>query len=127
MQETNNNKFSGILRTGAFTIAAVLVLVTVIAGVGSIIGWRTTTQFSNGFFIVGAVAAVFGAYSALSGFGMRANPGVSVARTASPASLEERNRQTLKDKIATDNFAIAMTIVGLLLIGVAVLIPNLFG
>jgi len=126
MQGTNIN-LSNILRTAVFAIAAVVVLVTVIAGVGWIIGWRTTTQFSNGFFLVGAAAAVFGAYSTLGGFGMRANPGVNVARTASPASLEERNRQSLKDKIATENFAIVMVVVGLLLIGVAVLIPNLFG
>ena len=124
MKEKSNDRMTGILRLVAFVIAASIVLVCVVAGGGWLIGWRTSTEFSNGFFIVGAIAAVFGAYSALGGFGMRAHPGVNVARTASPASLEERNRQMVKDMIEGNNFAVVLVIVGLLLIGVAVLIPN---
>ena len=127
MKEQKEDSAFGILRLAVFVVAAGLVFITVIAGVGWIIGWRTSVEYSNGFFIVGAITAVFGAYSALGGLGMRGHPGVNVARTASPASLEERNRQMFKDMKEGNNFAVVMVIVGLLLIGFAMAIPSLFG
>ena len=121
------SKLPPIVRTLIFIDLGVTLLVLVVAGVGWLIGWRTATEFSNGFFILGAVVAVFGAYSALGGFGMRGNPGVNFAQTASLASLEERNKRMLADMMQGTNTAYIATGIGLLLIGVAVLIPILFG
>jgi hypothetical protein len=115
------------VRFGLLLVLAFLGFVILVALVGWLFfDWRTSTQFSNGFFILGAIVAVFGAYSAMGGFGMRGNAGVNIARTASPASLEERNKQMFADIRRGIDTAFILTLVGLLLIGVAVLLPNLF-
>ena len=121
------SKLHPIIRTLIFIDIGVALLVLVVAGVGWLIGWRTSTQFSNGFFILGTIVAVFGAYSALGGFGIRGNPGINFAQTASVAPLEERNKRMIADMMQGTNTAYIATGIGLLLIGVAVLIPILVG
>ncbi|MEW5941338.1 MAG: hypothetical protein AB1750_16865 [Chloroflexota bacterium] len=121
------SKLPLLLRYFILAAIGIAILVLLIGGIGWLFGWRAAVEFSNGFFIVGAILAVFGAYSAIGGFGMRAHPGVNVARTASPASLEERNKQMIADMMQGTNAAYLLVFIGLLLIGIAVLIPNLFG
>ena len=121
------SKLPPIVRTLILIDLGATLLVLVVTGIGWLVGWRTSTQFSNGFFILGAALAVFGAYSALGGFGMRGNPGVNFAQTTSVAPLEERNKRMIADMMQGTNIAYIATAVGLLLIGVAILIPYLFG
>ena len=120
------NKLPPIVRAVILVDLGTILLILLVAALGWLVGWRTATEFSNGFFIVGAILSVFGAYSALGGFGMRGNFGVNFARTASPASLEERNKQMIADMMQGTNAAYMLVFIGLLMIGVAVLIPNLF-
>jgi hypothetical protein len=109
-------------------VALVALGISLLIGLGGwLAGWRNSTQFSNGFFVIGAGFAVFGAYAGLGGFGMRGNVGVNIARTASPASLEERNKQMFADILKGDQIAFLCVGVGTLLILFAVLIPSLFG
>jgi hypothetical protein len=122
-----NQKLKDILRMIAF-VALVALGISLLIGLGGwLAGWRNSTQFSNGFFVIGAGFAVFGAYAGLGGFGMRGNVGVNIARTASPASLEERNKQMFADILKGDQIAFLCVGVGTLLILFAVLIPSLFG
>jgi len=121
------NKLPPIVRTVLLVDMGMTLLILVVAGLGWLIGWRTPTQFSNGFFVLGAILSVFGAYSALGGFGTRGNANVNFLQTVSPASLEERNQQMLADMMQGVNTAYVTTGVGLMLIVVAILIPILFG
>lgn len=97
------SKLPPIVRALILIDLGTLLLVLAVGGIGWLVGWRTVTEFSNGFFIVGAILSVFGAYSALGGFRQRADYGMTFARTASPASLEERNRQMIKDMMQGTN------------------------
>lgn len=121
------NRLHPIVRALLLVDLGATLLVLAVAAIGWLVGWRTSTQFSNGFFILGTVVAVFGAYSALGGFGMRGNPGVNFAQTASVAPLEERNKRMIADMMQGTNTAYIATGIGLLLIVVAILISILFG
>ncbi len=106
---------------------AVSILSVLLGGIGWALGWRTSTQFSNGFFIGGAVLIVLGVFSVMGGFAQRADFKMTYARTASPANIGERAKQMVADINQGYNALIFLTLTGALLIGIAVLIPNLAG
>ncbi|MBV6395464.1 MAG: hypothetical protein HFACDABA_01040 [Anaerolineales bacterium] len=103
---------------------AILIVVTAL---GWLVGWRTSTQFSNGFFILGAALAVFGAYSALSASKTRGKSGMSDAQSDNNASADGRNKRILADLAQGINTAYITTGIGLMLIVASILIPILFG
>ncbi len=105
--------------------AAVLGLLLALAG--WLIGWRTSTQFSNAYFIGGVLAAMIGPLSVMGGFSQRGDFKFQYTRTASNASLGDRTRQMMSEIAEGYNFTIFMVGVGALLIVTAVLIPILFG
>lgn len=115
------------LRFAGMIALAALILSVLLGGIGWMLGWRTSTQFSNGFFIGGAFLIVLGVFSVMGGFSQRADFKMTYARTASPANLGERARQMMADINQGYNTLVFLVLTSVLLIGTAVLIPSLFG
>ncbi|MEW6239395.1 MAG: hypothetical protein AB1564_01120 [Chloroflexota bacterium] len=115
------------LRLARMIALAALILSVLLGGIGWLLGWRTSTQFSNGFFIGGGVLIVLGVFSVMGGFSQRADFKMTYSRTASPANIGERARQMIADVNQGYNALIFLTLTGVLLIGIAVLISNLIG
>ncbi len=108
-------------------IDLVTFLIAIFIGVfGWLMGWRTTTQFSNGFFFGGAAFVVLGLFSVMGGFSQRADFKMTYARTASPASISERTKQMIDDLNQGYNAMIFLTATGAFLIVIAILIPIIF-
>ncbi len=106
---------------------ATLVLTALIGGIGWLMGWRSTTQFSNGFFLGGTAFVVLGLFSVMGGFSQRADFKMTYARTASPASISERTKQMIADINQGYNAVIFLAALGAQLIVLAILIPVIFG
>lgn len=104
-------------------IAAILALALLL--LGYFLGWDKPIQYSNGFFMTGALLAVMGVLSVAGGFAMRADPHLTYAESASQASMAERNQRTIADGILRYRSMITLLGSGLLLILVAVLIGEL--
>lgn len=115
------------LRLAGIIALTALVLSILMGGIGWLLGWRISTQFSNGFFIGGGVLIVLGVFSVMGGFSQRADFKMTYSRTASPANIGERARQMIADINQGYNALIFLTLTGVLLIGIAMLIPNLIG
>jgi hypothetical protein len=115
------------LRFAGMIALAALILSILLGGIGWLLGWHTSTQYSNGFFVGGGALIVLGVFSVAGGFSQRADFKMTYARTASPASIGERAKQMIADINQGYNALIVLALTGALLIGIAVLIPNLFG
>ena len=79
-----------IIGTTVLISLAVLIL-------GFFLGWDQPVQYSNGFFIAGAIVVVLGFYSVAGGFAQRANFGMTYAESASQANIAARNQRTAAD------------------------------
>jgi hypothetical protein len=104
-------------------IAAALALALLL--LGYFLGWDQPIQYSNGFFMTGALVAVMGVLSVAGGFAMRADPHLIYAESAAQASMAERNQRTVTDGLQRYRSMITLLGSGLLLILVSVLIGEL--
>jgi len=99
--ERKNSDFLRLLETIlGFTLLASLIM----SVVGLVFQWNTRVQFSNGFFIAGAIIIVLGTFSVTGGFRQRANFPLTYAETASQASISERGKRMLADINQRDDF-----------------------
>ena len=117
---------SSILRLLGTMVGLTLLVSLIVAVVGRVLQWTTPVQFSNGFFIAGAIVAVLGTFSITGGFQQRANFPLTYAETASQASISERSKRMMGDINQRYGALILMIGTGLLLIGISVAIPQLF-
>ncbi len=76
----------------ATVLASLIVLI-----VGWIAKWNTSRQFSDGFFIAGAVFALLGFLAVLGGFTRRTDFKITYSQSARDASLAERARLMMED------------------------------
>jgi len=83
-------------------------------------------QYSNGFFITGAIVTVLGFYSVAGGFVQRAIFGMTYAESAGQANIAERNQRTAADITQRYGTMIFLGTTGLLLILIAVGIGRFF-
>ena len=90
--------------------------------IGYVLGWSQPTQYSNGFFISGAILIVLGLFSVWGGFAQRANFDILYAEPAGQANIAERNQRTAADVIERYEALIFLVAIGLLLILVAIAI-----
>jgi hypothetical protein len=97
----------------------------IVTGVGLALQWRAPVQFSNGFFIAGAILIVLGTLSVTGGFQQRASFPLTYAETASQASLSERGKRMMTDIHQRYGAMILMIGTGLLLIVISIAIPQL--
>ena len=117
--ETKNNfvlRLAGI----AAGIAGALALIVLL--LGFFLDWKQPVQYSNGFFMTGAMLIVCGVLSVAGGFAQRANVRLTYTESAAQASMAERNQRTVTDGIQRYQAMITLLGSGLLLILVSVLI-----
>jgi putative Mn2+ efflux pump MntP len=108
-----------IVITTVLTTLAVLLL-------GYFLRWNQPVQYSNGFFIAGAILVVLGVYTVAGGFAQRANFGITYAESAGQADIAERNQRTAADITQRYGTMIFLVTTGLLLILTAIVIGRIF-
>jgi hypothetical protein len=121
--ETTN---SPILRLVGTILGLTLLISLIVAVVGLVLQWSAPAQFSNGFFVAGAIAIVLGTLSITGGFQQRANFPITYAESASQASSSERGRRMMADINQRYGALILMVGTGLLLILISIAISQVF-
>ncbi len=100
---------------GKILLTTVLISLAIFLA-GNLLHWSQPTQYSNGFFIAGAIVIVLGVYSVAGGFAQRANFGMTYAESAGQASLAERNQRVAADMTQRYGTIIFLGVTGVLLI-----------
>jgi hypothetical protein len=127
MQEVSmEQKSSHVLRLAGITLGLALLVSLAVLVIGRFYQWNTTVQFSNGFFVAGAILIVLGVFSVAGGFGQRASFPLTYAESAGDASLTERAQRMMADINQRYGMMILLMGAGLLLIGISILIHRLF-
>ncbi len=109
-----------ILRMMISIILLALISGVVVAIIGLILGWNTSTQFSNGFFFGGAIMIIFG-FVSFQGYRQR-----TTDWPPTPMNPDERATLWATDVLRGQNLMIICGITGLLLIGMSLLVLRLF-
>jgi hypothetical protein len=115
-----------ILRVLGTMLGSTVLISLIVAGVGLVLQWSTPVQFSNGFFVAGAIVIVLGTFSIAGGFQQRAHFPLTYAETASQASISERGKRMMADINQRYGAMILMIGTGLLLIAISIAIPQWF-
>ncbi|MGA2491017.1 MAG: hypothetical protein ABSF99_12685 [Anaerolineales bacterium] len=115
-----------------FRLAGIAALVAIIAGlivlvIGWLSRWHTAIQYSNGFFIAGAIVLVTGFASVSGGFRMRSDFGVLYSQSAGDMNLSDRTKLWVADMTQGYGALILLTIAGLILVGAAILVGRTLG
>ena len=109
-----------ILRILISAILFSLLAGLVVAIIGFLLGWKSSTQFSDGFFVAGVLLIAIGLFS-FQGYGQRSMDGP-------PVYLDPADRSKLwaADTFRGKNLMAFFGISGLLLFGLAFLVGRLF-
>lgn len=120
------SKISHILRLLGIISGLTFLVTLIVLIVGFALQWNTAVQFSNGFFIAGAIVILLGTLSVTGGFQQRASFPIVYAETASDASLAERGQRMIADISQRYRVLVLLIGMGILLIGISMAIPELF-
>lgn len=120
------SKISYVLRLLGIIFGSTVLVALIVLIVGIALQWNTAVQFSNGFFIAGAIVILLGTLSVAGGFQQRASFPIVYAETASDASLAERGQRMIADISQRYRVVVLMIGMGILLIGISMAIPELF-
>lgn len=115
-----------LFRLFAITFLLALAIGILVSAIGWLLGWGTSTQFSNGLFITGGVIVVIGLFSALGGYDKRSDSFLSYAQSAGDMNLEERTRRMAVDMLQEYRAIVFLTLIGGFLIGMAILVGSMF-
>jgi hypothetical protein len=107
-------------------LALALVISLLVALFGAVSGWRTATQFSNAVFVVGSAVIIFGLLAVWGGFTSRGDFAMTYAQSVSDMSLSERVKLWVFDSLRGYHVVLVASICGALMIGLSVLIYELF-
>jgi hypothetical protein len=110
---------------GKILLTTVLVSLAIFLA-GYLLHWNQPAQYSNGFFIAGAIVIVLGVFSIAGGIAQRTNFEILYAETAGQAGIAERNQRTVSEITQRYGNMVFLMVTGLLLILIAVLIGQLF-
>ena len=119
-----DNKLSHFLKLAGIVSILTIVISAIVLIIGAIVQWREPVQYSNAFFIAGAILVVLGFLSISGGFTQRGNFNMTYAETAGNANISERTQRMMND--ITQRYG-AMTLlgtVGILLMVISVLISR---
>jgi hypothetical protein len=108
-----------ILGTTALIMLAVFLF-------GYLLHWTQPAQYSNGFFIAGAIMIVLGVFSVAGGFVQRANFGIVYSESAGQADIEKRNQRMAEDITQRYGSLIFLVVTGLLLVLISIWIGQFF-
>ena len=120
------SKISHILRLLGIISGLTFLVTLIVLIVGFALQWNTAVQFSNGFFIAGAIVILLGTLSVTGGFQQRASFPIVYAETASDAALAERGQRMIADISQRYRVLVLLIGMGILLIGISMAIPELF-
>jgi hypothetical protein len=87
---------------------------------GYLLHWSQPIQYSNIFFIAGAILVVMGVYSVAGGFAQRSDFKILYGESAGQANITERNQRMAAEITQRYGTMIFMLVTGLLLILIAV-------
>lgn len=116
---------SYVLRLAAIILGLTLVVSLVLLVIGAIFRWAAPVQFSNGFFIAGAILIVLGVFSVTGGFQQRASFPMTYAESAGQAPRAERTQRMMSDIHQRYGSMVLLVGSGVLLVGIAILIHQL--
>ncbi len=119
---------NSILRILISAILFSLIAGMVVSITGFMLHWKTSTQFSDGFFWAGAILISLGFLSAL-GEHNQPSSGLQTSQSVIDLDMAERSRRWAADISRGHNILAFLGISGLLLIGMAglaILVGNLF-
>jgi hypothetical protein len=124
-----NAKKNSILRILISAILFSLISGIIVAIIGLYLGWKTPTQFSDGFFYAGATLISLGGLFSLGRVSQGTISETQYRQTAGHSDMAERSRQWAADISQGYNILTFLGTSGLLLIGLsglALLVRNLF-
>jgi hypothetical protein len=126
-EEVTMNK-NNILISNLFgRIVLITIALGVLAfGIGWVIGWRTSIQYSNAYFVIGAILIGIGTLSVAGGFMFRGNYRLNYAQSAGILNNSERTNQNVSNASSTYSTLIIFTLSGLILILLSIGIDRLF-
>lgn len=113
-----------ILRLFVTTFLLALLIGVIVSAIGWLLGWNTSTQFSNGLFISGGLIIVLGLFSVAGGYNMRADPNLIYAQSAGDMNLEGRARRLVADMRQEYHASIFLSLTGGFLVGMAILVGS---
>lgn len=113
------------LRLAGKILGTTILIAIVILVLGYLLKWAAV-QYSNGFFVAGAILIVMGVLSVASGFFQRADFHLVYAETAGDANLAERGQRMAEDITQRYGNMIFLLATGGLLILISVGIGNYF-
>lgn len=106
---------------GTTTLISIAVLL-----LGCLLHWSQPAEYSNGFFIVGAILIVLGVYFVAGGFVQRADFKITYTESAGQANLAERGQSMASDITQRYGTMIFLSATGSLLILIAIGIEQLY-
>jgi hypothetical protein len=118
-------RIPSFLRIAGIYFGIAIAGVLVISLIGWAAGWKSSVEFSNAYFVAGAIIIGFGAISVLGGFGLRGDKRVLYPRSAGVLNLDEQINRLVDDSSKSERALIICFIVGTILIAAAVLAGNL--
>jgi hypothetical protein len=104
------------LRLAGKILGTILLISLAVLLVGYVLGWSQPVQYSNGFFMAGALLIVMGLFSVVGGFAQRANFDILYAESAGQANIAERNQRTAADIMQRYEALIFLVATGVLLV-----------
>lgn len=114
-----------ILKLLLLALAAACVMGAIVAGIGWLAQWQSATQFSNGFFFAGSAVIVLGVLNVMGSYKMRADFDVLYSQSAGDMNALKRSQRRIADTLQAYFASVLLFLVGAILIGFAILIPNL--
>ena len=104
----------------AIVLALICGVIVVITGL--LRGWKTSTQFSDGFFWAGAILISIGLLNFMGGFSQRNISGLPYSQPVVHMDMAERYKMWQADISRSHNLLAFLGIAGLLLFGLAGLV-----
>lgn len=114
------------LRLAGRVLGTVLGISLIVVLIGYFLQWNDPVKFSNAFFWAGAIVVVIGLFSVTGGMEQRGNFAITYTETAGDANIAERTQRMAADITQRYGSMIFLVVTGLLLIGIAVMVGNLF-
>ena len=122
------------MKNASLRILISAILFSLICGIvvliaGLVLGWKTSTQFSDGFFWAGAIMISLGLLSVLGAISERTVSGLQNSQSSVSLNIEERYKLWAADISRGYNLLAFLGISGLLLLGMAglaILVGRLF-
>jgi hypothetical protein len=108
-----------ILRILTSAILLALVSGIVVAIIGLVLGWKTSTQFSDGFFIAGVILIAIGFVNIMGRLSQPTDPRMEYSQSAVDLDMAERTKIWAADVLHGNHLLAFLGTSGLLLFGLA--------